>query len=383
MNEMIQIQGTSILLKEYQGKRVVTFKDVDLVHKRPEGTARKRFNDNRKRFVSGVDFFKAPYKEVIERPLEGRSILEVVDNIEGYRGMDYSGYIFIAKDAESGFIKIGRTTHKESRIKNLKGNRLIALSDFEWFDCLDTLKAIKLVYMELSSFCYKDSWYNCSKEQAAKCITEAVAIINENYEPREYHKGGYHGDLTLITETGYLMLVKSFTDELAWKVQRELVDSYFNKKELDKPEEPKSEQPVPIEHDPSIYIQAAQIAAGLPGGYIYSINCLRHIVPDIDVEPVQEEVTVKEEVKTTVKTTQRGNPKFFKVGVPCDTVKLRKTMNQRNLSISRMARLSEVSTTTVKNILDGKHNPTVETRTKFCKALKVSEDYLTPVTEAK
>lgn len=31
----------------------------------------------------------------------------------------------------------------------------------------------------------------------------------------------------LITETGYLMLVKSFTDDLAWKVQRELVDSYF------------------------------------------------------------------------------------------------------------------------------------------------------------
>ncbi|WP_200867602.1 ORF6N domain-containing protein [Commensalibacter papalotli (ex Servin-Garciduenas et al. 2014)] len=33
--------------------------------------------------------------------------------------------------------------------------------------------------------------------------------------------------IILLTETGYLMLVKSFTDELAWKVQRELVSHYF------------------------------------------------------------------------------------------------------------------------------------------------------------
>ncbi|MDE9471008.1 ORF6N domain-containing protein [Xenorhabdus bovienii] len=33
----------------------------------------------------------------------------------------------------------------------------------------------------------------------------------------------------VITESGYLMLVKSFTDDLAWQVQRELVSSYFRK----------------------------------------------------------------------------------------------------------------------------------------------------------
>ena len=35
--------------------------------------------------------------------------------------------------------------------------------------------------------------------------------------------------LTLITESGYLMLVKSFTDDLAWDVQRQLVNTYFRK----------------------------------------------------------------------------------------------------------------------------------------------------------
>lgn len=37
---------------------------------------------------------------------------------------------------------------------------------------------------------------------------------------------------TYLTESGYLLLVKSFTDELAWKVQRQLVNSYFKFKEI-------------------------------------------------------------------------------------------------------------------------------------------------------
>lgn len=43
--------------------------------------------------------------------------------------------------------------------------------------------------------------------------------------------------LILITESGYLMLVKSFTDDLAWKVQRELVNNYFRGKAPEQPEQ--------------------------------------------------------------------------------------------------------------------------------------------------
>ncbi|HEX8615645.1 MAG TPA: ORF6N domain-containing protein [Telluria sp.] len=35
--------------------------------------------------------------------------------------------------------------------------------------------------------------------------------------------------LVLLTETGYSMIVKAFTDDLAWHVQRQLVKSYFTK----------------------------------------------------------------------------------------------------------------------------------------------------------
>lgn len=55
------------------------------------------------------------------------------------------------------------------------------------------------------------------------------AVFSPEFETDEIRRigicsprGGY-----LITLSGYLMLVKSFTDDLAWKVQRELVNTYF------------------------------------------------------------------------------------------------------------------------------------------------------------
>lgn len=53
--------------------------------------------------------------------------------------------------------------------------------------------------------------------------------------------------LILFTETGYLMLVKSFTDDLAWQVQRQLVKSYFRVKGA---MQPTSAPPIPepIDH---------------------------------------------------------------------------------------------------------------------------------------
>lgn len=176
MNDVMNICGTDVVIKEWHGKRVVTFKDIGTVHQRPEGTARKRFNDNRKHFVSGVDYFKVKCSEV--RPFFGQTL-------------------------PNGF--------------------------------------------------------------------------NPN------------GDVTLITESGYLMLVKSFTDDLAWKVQRELVDSYFRIREHIEPV--KQDMQVSV-MQPEVFLEAARIMASVPDSQRYVINCLRHIVPDIDEVPT---VTVQTE----------------------------------------------------------------------------------------
>ena len=65
---MVRIFDTDIMAKEYRGKMVVTFKDIDLCHKRPDGTARKRFNDNKAHFIDGIDFF------TVNQPSEFRTL---------------------------------------------------------------------------------------------------------------------------------------------------------------------------------------------------------------------------------------------------------------------------------------------------------------------
>ncbi|MGE7650522.1 phage antirepressor KilAC domain-containing protein [Peribacillus frigoritolerans] len=109
----------NIEVKEFKGLRVVTFKDVDEVHGRRDGTAKRNFTQNKKHLIENEDFFLL-------------------------------------------------TTNLKDEFRTLE-------------------------------------------------------IPNRG--------------LTLLTESGYLMLVKSFTDDLAWGVQRNLVKNYFRTKEL-------SEEPI-------------------------------------------------------------------------------------------------------------------------------------------
>lgn len=113
----ITINNNSIERKLYNNQPVVTFKDIDLVHERPDGTANRNFRTNKKHFVENVDYYKISSDEI-------------------------------------------------------RRNRLATISD-----------AVKR-------------------------------------------------PMLFFTESGYLMLVKSFTDDLAWKVQRQLVNSYFRLKEI-------------------------------------------------------------------------------------------------------------------------------------------------------
>lgn len=53
----VNIEGTDLQIKEFNGQRVITFKDIDAAHERPEGTARRNYNQNKERFIEGVDYF--------------------------------------------------------------------------------------------------------------------------------------------------------------------------------------------------------------------------------------------------------------------------------------------------------------------------------------
>lgn len=87
MNEII-INDKPLPVKEYKGNRVVTFKEIDAVHGRKDGTAHRNFKANRNRFIEGVDYFKLQKDEIrpfgITSPNGGIIITE-------------SGYLMLAK----------------------------------------------------------------------------------------------------------------------------------------------------------------------------------------------------------------------------------------------------------------------------------------------
>lgn len=120
IRQVISIANSDLTIIEHQGQRVVTLAMVDQVHQRPEGTARKRLNDNRERFIEGKHLYK------------------------------------------------------------------ICASEFR---------------------------------------TRFPGVISERATE----------DVTLLTQRGYLLLVKSFTDDLSWQVQDMLVDGYFEGRHLASP----------------------------------------------------------------------------------------------------------------------------------------------------
>ena len=133
MNGVITIENTEMQIKEYSGQRVVTLNDIDTVHQRPKGTARRSFNKNKKHFVESVDYF-----------------------------------------------------------------------------------------------------------------------VRNSYEAKQEYNITAPNGLTVLTESGYLMIVKSFTDDLSWKVQRQLVNAYFKVREVQK--EPYYKEPLAEDFTPRVPI---------------------------------------------------------------------------------------------------------------------------------
>ena len=62
MNDLSNIDIPKI--KIWNDQRVVTFRDIDEVHHRPEGTAKKAFSRNRNRFIRGIDYFIVTRSEI-------------------------------------------------------------------------------------------------------------------------------------------------------------------------------------------------------------------------------------------------------------------------------------------------------------------------------
>ncbi len=89
MNEIIDINQKQLTIKEYKGQRIVTLRDIDEVHNRPDGTARNAFNRNKNRFKYGEDYF-------VHKTYEAKTLFGITAP-KGLTSLTESGYLMIAK----------------------------------------------------------------------------------------------------------------------------------------------------------------------------------------------------------------------------------------------------------------------------------------------
>lgn len=92
MSNVITIENTEMQIREYNGQRVVTFKDIDTAHERKDGTSKAAFRRNKKHFLKGID-----YVTVTRENFNGT--LGTIGNIppKGITLFTESGYLMIVK----------------------------------------------------------------------------------------------------------------------------------------------------------------------------------------------------------------------------------------------------------------------------------------------
>lgn len=56
-NQITVINNHDLAVKEIGGQKVVTFRDIDTIHEKAEGTVKRNFNENKKYFIEGEDFY--------------------------------------------------------------------------------------------------------------------------------------------------------------------------------------------------------------------------------------------------------------------------------------------------------------------------------------
>ena len=192
-------------------------------------------------------------------------------------------------------------------------------------------------------------------------------------------QGGVFDKVTLLTESGYLMIVKSLHDDLAWTVQRLLVNCYFKVKEDSAaPVEERTTTVSLVNHE--TILRAAAIMATCLDSTRYVVNLLRNIDPNIDQTPT---VTVQVEDKpieipklpepetAVVKSTTFSQSKIR----PFNYKKLQKIMKERGIKNVDLAARIGTDPSTVSNWKNGGCPPTNPNRQKLCAALGVAPAY--------
>ena len=137
-----------------------------------------------------------------------------------------------------------------------------------------------------------------------------VKELPTNFVANPKRGGNPDNKMVLLTETGYLMLVKSFTDDLAWEVQRKLVKSYFRGQALEqKAPVPSTDDLTPKFFDgkPVMTVRDVEAFSG-----ISAFNIKYHIKSDYDIVEGVDYQLIKGAELQKFKRENRGSSSMAK-----------------------------------------------------------------------
>ena len=110
---------------------------------------------------------------------------------------------------------------KEIELKEYNGERIVTAWDIAELHERDVREVTQNFKNVNDKMILDEDYFVIPKEH----ISESKILI-QNFIPNNVK------EIILFTESGYLLLTKTFTDERSWNIQRQLVKSYFKLKEL-------------------------------------------------------------------------------------------------------------------------------------------------------
>ena len=117
--------------------------------------------------------------------------------------------------------KLVKINNVELGIKEYKKERVVTAWDIAKVHNREVKRINEIFKNNIDKFILNEDYFFLTPNEFSGSFKTAQDFIPNNVK-----------EIPLFTESGYLMLVKTFTDDLSWEIQRQLVKGYFKLKEL-------------------------------------------------------------------------------------------------------------------------------------------------------
>lgn len=108
-------------------------------------------------------------------------------------------------------------------VKEYEGIRVVTAWDIAKVHGREVKRINEIFKNNIDKFILKEDYFFLTPNEFSGSFKTTQDFIPNNVK-----------EIPLFTESGYLMLVKTFTDDLSWDIQRQLVKTYFRFKETQK-----------------------------------------------------------------------------------------------------------------------------------------------------